>query len=410
MNASNHQNPSAEKQLPASNSNYTSQRVEEAKAYVQELFEKELQPHFFFHNMEHVNRVHAAAVKLAKAVNLPQKERHILEMAALFHSTGFTKSSDNFWQHSQAIAENFLANHGADKEFIQSVNHLIGSLGDEPEPESQLEKLFFDAHNCFIGQKKFKRNLKLMKKEKEAIDNTSIDDRVWEIEQLSRLKSHVYFTPEAEELYGSRKQKNLKKEKKKVKKLKKENEANIKATSISANSGARTMFKTALRNHIDLTNIADQKANIMLSINALIITIGLPAFATYLSGTSYLIVPATIFLLTSVATMIIATISTRPVKTDGTTDLSKLMSGKTNLFFFGNFYKMDRREYQEAIKSIVSEREHLDASFINDLYFLGLALGDKFKYLRLCYNVFVIGVILSVIAFVIAFIRSSITG
>jgi hypothetical protein len=86
------------------------------------------------------------------------------------------------------------------------------------------------------------------------------------------------------------------------------------------------------------------------------------------------------------------------------------MSGKTNLFFFGNFYRIPQQEYQEAIKKIVAERDYLDSSFVNDLYFLGLALGDKFRYLRLCYNVFVIGVIISVIAFVIAFIRASVMG
>ena len=35
------------------------------------------------------------------------------------------------------------------------------------------------------------------------------------------------------------------------------------------------MFKTALRNHLDLSNLADNKANIMLSVNALIITIAI---------------------------------------------------------------------------------------------------------------------------------------
>jgi hypothetical protein len=351
-----------------------------------------------------------AAAQLAAVAQLPPNDKLALELAAVFHNTGLAAEEEAFWAGSQAIAEGFLAQKKLEQPMIDQVKKNIAALEPGRTPAGFLEKLMLDAYTSYTGQGKFRRNMKLLKKEMEAANGTQYDETDWEKEVVSRLKAHLFYTEEANSLFGEQKLLNLKKSKKRLKEARKAWETNLKSTSISANSGARTLFKVALRNHIDLTNIADQKANIMLSINALIITIGLPAFATYLSGTSYLILPATIFLLTSVATMIIATISTRPIKMEGSTDLSKLMSGKTNLFFFGNFYRIPQQEYQEAIKKIVAERDYLDSSFVNDLYFLGLALGDKFRYLRLCYNVFVIGVIISVIAFVIAFIRASVMG
>ncbi|MGY0425553.1 MAG: Pycsar system effector family protein, partial [Polaribacter sp.] len=48
-------------------------------------------------------------------------------------------------------------------------------------------------------------------------------------------------------------------------------------------------------------------------------------------------------------------------------------------------------------------RDYLYSSLTKDLYFLGLVLNKKYRILRITYTVFMIGVIISVIAFAIAF-------
>jgi HD superfamily phosphodiesterase len=377
-----------------------------AEEYVFESLKKDLPNHIYFHNSEHTDQVYKAAKKLAKAAGLNQEDKEILLLASLFHGTGYTENNKNYWDKSVVNASRFLEENDAPEELIKKVTGLILLLGKNIQPKNELDKLFLDACNSYLGSKKFIKRIRRLQKEKEEQNGEKTTALNWQKEQLKKLHNHFFCTHFGEELFGKRKLKNIEKLKgahKNSLKIKAERE---KRTSVSANSGARTLFKTALRNHIDLTSIADQKANMMLSINALIITIGLPAFATYLSGTSYLIIPAIIFLLTSVITMIIATLSTRPVRTNGETDMSKLLSGKTNLFFFGNFYKISRDDYEKGIKTIVADREYLDTSFINDLYYLGIALGDKFRLLRICYNVFVIGVSLSLLAFIITYLIS----
>ncbi|RZM23387.1 MAG: phosphohydrolase, partial [Pedobacter sp.] len=76
---------------------------------------------------------------------------------------------------------------------------------------------------------------------------------------------------------------------------------------------------------------------------------------------------------------------------------------KTNLLFFGNFYKMQLEEYQWAMNEMMKDNDYLYNSMIKDLYFLGLVLHRKYKLLRITYNIFMFGIIVSVIAFVIAF-------
>ena len=163
------------------------------------------------------------------------------------------------------------------------------------------------------------------------------------------------------------------------------------------------MFKTALRNHIDLTSIADNKANMMLSINALIITISMPLVASNIDDYQYLAFPTGLLLLTCLLTIIYATLATRPIESKGLTSITSLDEKSSNLFFYGNFFKMPFEDYKKGIKIVIKDDNKLDDSIMSDLYYLGKALGAKFQLLRKCYNVFAIGITLTVIAFVLSF-------
>jgi len=55
---------------------------------------------------------------------------------------------------------------------------------------------------------------------------------------------------------------------------------------------------------------------------------------------------------------------------------------------------------------VVKDDEKLDNSITRDLFYLGKALGKKYRYLRLCYNFFMYGIIFAVIAFVVTIIIS----
>ncbi|MFT6322396.1 MAG: hypothetical protein ACJAT4_003332 [Granulosicoccus sp.] len=172
---------------------------------------------------------------------------------------------------------------------------------------------------------------------------------------------------------------------------------------VDNSKGAQVMFKTALRNHIDLTNIADNKANIILTINAIILTIALPLLSTYASENHHLYVPAFFLLSTNMASIVYGALVTRPGKMQGKTDLTKIKEGRSNLFFFGNFYKMKIEEYRIGVTEIISDEDLIDKVIMTDLYYLGQALGRKYELLRTCYTVFMVGMILTVATFVVAF-------
>jgi len=101
-----------------------------------------------------------------------------------------------------------------------------------------------------------------------------------------------------------------------------------------------------------------------------------------------------------------AILATRPNITKGTFTEEDIRNKKVNLLFFGNFYNMSLHEYDWAMKEMMKDNEYLNSSMIKDIYFLGVVLARKYKYLRISYNIFMFGLILAILAFAIAFLFS----
>jgi nitrate reductase gamma subunit len=169
--------------------------------------------------------------------------------------------------------------------------------------------------------------------------------------------------------------------------------------------GVDTLFRITLSNHTRLSGIADSKANILLSVNAIIISIALSSLIPKLDNVnnSHLVIPTFIMLMFSVVSIIFAILSTRPKVTTGIFTRQDIEDKKVNLLFFGNFYKMPLEEYEWAVNEMMKDKAYLYNSMIKDLYFLGVVLEKKYRLLRITYNIFMIGIIISVISFVIAF-------
>jgi hypothetical protein len=71
-----------------------------------------------------------------------------------------------------------------------------------------------------------------------------------------------------------------------------------------------------------------------------------------------------------------------------------------NLMFYGNFHAMEEGEYVENITSLMNQGDELYKIIAKDAFYLGKTIDRKFKLLRKSFNIFLIGNILSVIAFI----------
>ncbi len=66
---------------------------------------------------------------------------------------------------------------------------------------------------------------------------------------------------------------------------------------------------------------------------------------------------------------------------------------------------MELDDYEWAIGELIKNEDNLYSTMIKDQYFLGKVLAKKYKLLRIAYNVFMFGIIISVLAFILAFIN-----
>jgi hypothetical protein len=168
--------------------------------------------------------------------------------------------------------------------------------------------------------------------------------------------------------------------------------------------GVETMYRSSYRTHINLSAMADSKANIMLSINAIVISVAIPQLFPRFGEHPEIVVPSILLLGVCVTAMVLAILSTRPKITEGKFTREDIEARRANLLFFGNYYNMKLDDFHWGMMEMIKDRDFLYTSMTKDLYFLGVVLAKKYRYLSYCYAVFMYGIIGALVAFGVAFL------
>ncbi|SEP99526.1 HD domain-containing protein [Hyunsoonleella jejuensis] len=384
-----------------------SKLIENAEKFVFDLFKNELDQTFIYHNQTHTDRVLKSVREIIENTEISKKDAEILELAALLHDTGYTKTRDGHEEESVKIATTFLKKEDTEKDIIDAVSECIMATKFKDTPKTELGKIIRDADASHFGKKYFAEASEFLRKELEIQGIANYSPSEWVNENIKVLtKKHEYYTDYALKNWQSRKEKNLAKliktRKKRKKKLNTEElKAKYKAQykNESPERGIQTFYRVALRNHIKLSDIADTKANILLSVNAIIISLVLANLISKLDTNPYLVYPTAIFTLSCVISMVLSIIATRPNITSGEFTKEDVANRKVNLTFFGNFHKMELSEFEWAIGELLKDKDYVYKSLTKDLYFLGKVLERKYRILRITYTIFMIGMIVSVLAF-----------
>lgn len=391
------------------------QLILETEKYVSSLLNDDLPREFVYHNLSHTQRVVAATKQIIEGEQIGEDDAHKLILTAWFHDTGYTKGKDNHEEASVAIAKAFLKDHNVSDQLIDEISHLIMATKMGYEPLNTMERIIRDADCSHFPEKNYSEISELLRREWEVVQNKKYTNIEWIQENISFFtKHHRFYTDFALENWQSGKDKNLaslfkslSKQEKEEKKAKKQAEelALKKNKAKLPERGIETMFRVTLRNHITLSDIADTKANILLSVNAIIVSLALSNLLPKLDNpsNSYLIVPTIIFVLFTIVSMVLSVLATRPNVTSGKFTKQDVENKKVNLLFFGNFHKMKLDEFEWAMNELMQDKDYLYGSMTKDLYFLGKVLNRKYSILRTTYTVFIIGIVVSVIAFALSF-------
>ncbi len=173
---------------------------------------------------------------------------------------------------------------------------------------------------------------------------------------------------------------------------------------LGTNRGIETMFRTSYRTHVDLSALADNKANIMIGINGIIMSVLIASISPKIDANLWLIVPTTILLVGLLISLIFAILAARPRVTEQQFTLEDIQEDRANILFFGNFVHLTSDEYVEGMRTLMEDTDRLYTNMIRDLHGLGTVLRRKFELLRTSYTVFMWSLAIGVIAFIATYL------
>lgn len=410
--------------------------VQEARTYITDLLSHKLSKDIKFHTLQHTQEVVAACEKLADYLQLPDDDRFALLLAAWFHDSGYTGGTAKDHETlSIKLVNDFLNAHSITDDIKNKVTGCINATRMPQNPGTLIEKIICDADLFHLGTDAFDEKSKLLRQELSGFGDNNVSKKDWRKINIRFLKRHEYFTAYGKEKLQREKDKHLaelldkkdkkhdtmkpeKKEKDKDKDKDKQKDKLKDSVAIAeasetklkrekekeADRSIATVFRIMAQNHSALSQMADSKANILISVNSIILSLLIGSLIDKLDTATNLQIPMGVISIVCVTSIVFGILATRPNVSSGTFSRDDIAQKRANLLFFGNFHGMSLQDYNWGMNEMLGDKEYMSNSMIKDNYFLGVVLAKKYRYLRIAYNIFMYGLILAVIAFAVSFL------
>ncbi len=390
--------------------------IKKARALAEQTFSNKSFESRPFHNLNHTSDVVRAAEEIGKQSELNDDELESVIVAAWLHDIGYEDGAKDHELKAEEKARKLLNESGANHRKIMDVTDAIHSTRMPQQPRTLISKVLCDADMYHLASESCQEYAAKLRKEWELTGDKIVPDSDWLKTNLEFMENHIYHTPYGRSVLQQGKKKNIKLIRKlldpdrKEKKSRKLEEEIVKLRSklekektLKPDRGIETMFRTTSQNHLMLSQMADNKANILITINSIILSVVVSVLVRKLEENPNLVVPTILLISVCLTTTVFAILSTRPNLTAGRFTRDDIKGKRTNLLFFGNFYAMDVEDYEWSMKEMMKDADYLYGSLIKDIYYLGTVLAKKYKFLRIAYNIFMFGYVISIISFIIAF-------
>ena len=407
--------------------------LKEAQILVTELLSDKLSKSIRFHTLKHTQEVVAACEKLAEYHQLADDDKFALLLAAWFHDTGYTSGeAKDHEERSIEVANEFLTNHNISDELKTNVIGCIKATRLPQSPTTTIERMICDADLFHLGTDDFNEKNKLLRQELMEFGGKELSKKDWRKLNIRFMEAHKYQTeygieklqPIKEIHLAELRQKDNKNDDMKPDKKGKDNKQKEKAAEAAKEAieakkkkekesqserGMATVFRIMAQTQNNLSQMADSKANILISVNAIILSIMISSLFEKLQTDPNLQIPVAVIVIVCLSSIIFGILATRPNISGGTFTRDDIAAKRTNLLFFGNFHNMSLDDYNWGMTEMLNDKYYMNNSMIKDAYFLGIVLAKKYKYLRIAYNIFMYGLILTIIAFIVAALLPSAT-
>lgn len=380
--------------------------ITKAEQFVSALFNQYERPYLVFHQYNLQYQTVAITHEICRAEKVDSATREIALLSAWFYRVGY--QIDYRHPSAQSIRElgHFFNQNDYDKTKRNRVISCLQTL-DQERPDSSLEaQIVQDAFQIAAFLIDFERNIKLLEAEQHFMrDQHSTSHQL--PDQMALLENMHLFTTYAKinyskiraELLTDLHQQQQKQQRKEVQRQQRQTFGDIEKNGPTR--GAQTLFRTNFRNHINLSAIADNKANIMISVNSILISVLITVLSYRNIGETQpmILLPVTLFLITGLASLIAAVLSARPKVTSQQISPATQQTLKKNIIFFGTFSRLKLNDYEKLMDEVLHDEALLYGNMVRDLYYLGKVLDKKYRYLGISYNIFMMGFLVTVGSF-----------
>lgn len=379
--------------------------VDQAKLFIIDLFEKNKDQKLTFHTLEHTLEVVRQSAFIGQQENLGEQELKAVLVAAWFHDTGYLFQLENHEAASIDLVRSFFKENEQPSDLINLVENCILITKRDRAPQNLAEKIILDADISHIANENFITISKKLRKERSNCLQRNIPQLEYWQETLDFLKKSQFYTDFAKRTYQPAKDVNMEKVKKLVAELDQKSQPKKTAKEPSTTRGVESMFRLTASNQMRLSAMADKKANILISINSILISVSAAAASSQPFSPIKQLLPAVIILfLSSLMSLIFAILSCRPKISAQRCSESDIKERETNLLFFGNFHKIPYPLYDKSVKEMMGSYDYLYTNLIKDQYHLGLSLTRKYKLLRIAYDIFMSGFIIAALVFIASYL------
>jgi len=383
--------------------------IKHALRYINSFFEV-YGDKFIFHSYNYIVENVEATKEIAKEEGLDKDEYEMGLLAIIFKNVGIVDSKDDRLDNQKLIAR-FIAETQLSEQEQSQLKYYIDFLRSNRFPKTMVEQVLRDGADIHLSLPDSMEGLNLLRIEREGISKKIYTDEDWYELNNRYFITHKLYTAYAKKKYGVQRSKNYFEIQRRLEKFKSERTKQRKVGERYISSNALSdketedLFKIAFRNYVDLVSVADRKAGLLIQVNSILLSVIIAFTIRHVEATPLYMIPTGIILLTALITIFTAILASRPQQRAYTSaDFDNSQS-----FFFGSFDRIDPefknttwKAYWNSMVNLFSgDKREIFNQITRETYQVRKVLSMKFGYLAIAYKVFISGIAIAMVSFII---------
>ncbi|MCY7422763.1 MAG: DUF5706 domain-containing protein [Chitinophagaceae bacterium] len=370
---------------------------------------------FLFHDFRFVNETVIICKEIAKAEDLSKAEYEPGLVALILCDLGWD-GAQNLLLNNEDLVNTFFDENGLEEEERKTIRYYINFLKTNKSPLNKIERVIRDGKDIHLGLPDALERLSLLQLEEQKRNNKTYTQIEW-LEQCKQyFITHAFDTHYAYHEYGATRSKNYIELEKRLEKLRlellkeKRNSERLNGVHLATSKENEDLFKIAFRNYVNLIDIADKKAGLLIQVNSILASVVVALVLKKLEDNNWFALPTAGLLVGSAVTIFYSIMASKPLEN---WEVKNLVSTKKEEFFFGSFDRLDPNfkhvDWQKYLSDMTEffngDKNAIFVELIKESYEVRQVLSRKFNYLSIAYKVFFAGLLLSIIGFIIVILH-----